>query len=200
MEKKKTLIDDLIGALTCLPGVGKKTAQRMTYHLLQRGKEDALNLSDILKETVLKTRNCKSCRTLCQGEYCEICSDLSRNDDVLCIVESPADIMNIENSTNYHGKYFVLNGKLSPLDGIGPNEIGLDMLDEKLSSGKVKELILAVNYTVESDVTAHVISNIALKNSIKVTRLAQGVPVGGELDYLDDSTIVAAFNARRKFD
>jgi|TARA_X000000368_G_C22859286_1_gene635789 recombination protein RecR len=196
VEKKKTLIDDLIGALTCLPGVGKKTAQRMTYHLLQRGKEDALNLSDILKETVLKTRNCKSCRTLCQGEYCEICSDPSRNDDVLCIVESPADIMNIENSTNYHGKYFVLNGKLSPLDGIGPNEIGLDMLDEKLSSGKVKELILAVNYTVESDVTAHVISNIALKNSIKVTRLAQGVPVGGELEYLDQRTLSKAFEKR----
>ena len=160
MEKKKTLIDDLIGALTCLPGVGKKTAQRMTYHLLQRGKEDALNLSDILKETVLKTQNCKSCRTLCQGEYCD------------------------------------LNGKLSPLDGIGPNEIGLDMLDEKLSSGKVKELILAVNYTVESDVTAHVISNIALKNSIKVTRLAQGVPVGGELEYLDQRTLSKAFEKR----
>ena len=196
MEKKKTLIDDLIGAFTCLPGVGKKTAQRMTYHLLQRGKEDALNLSDILKETVLKTQNCKSCRTLCQGEYCEVCSDPSRNDDVLCIVESPADIMNIENSTNYHGKYFVLNGKLSPLDGIGPNEIGLDMLDKKLSSGKVKELILAVNNTVESDVTAHVISNIALKNSIKVTRLAQGVPVGGELEYLDQRTLSKAFEKR----
>ena len=196
MEKRKTLIDDLIGALTCLPGVGKKTAQRMTYHLLQRGKEDALNLSDILKETVLKTQNCKSCRTLCQGEYCEVCSDPSRNDDVLCIVESPADIMNIENSTNYHGKYFVLNGKLSPLDGIGPNEIGLDMLDEKLSSGKIKELILAVNNTVESDVTAHVISNIALKNSIKVTRLAQGVPVGGELEYLDQRTLSKAFEKR----
>ena len=196
MEKKKTLIDDLIGAFTCLPGVGKKTAQRMTYHLLQRGKEDALNLSDILKETVLKTQNCKSCRTLCQGEYCEVCSDPSRNDDVLCIVESPADIMNIENSTNYHGKYFVLNGKLSPLDGIGPNEIGLDMLDEKLSSGKIKELILAVNNTVESDVTAHVISNIALKNSIKVTRLAQGVPVGGELEYLDQRTLSKAFEKR----
>ena len=196
MEKKKTLIDDLIGALTCLPGVGKKTAQRMTYHLLQRGKEDALNLSDILKETVLKTQNCKSCRTLCQGEYCEVCSDPSRNDDVLCIVESPADIMNIENSTNYHGKYFVLNGKLSPLDGIGPNEIGLDMLDKKLLSGKVKELILAVNNTVESDVTAHVISNIALKNSIKVTRLAQGVPVGGELEYLDQRTLSKAFEKR----
>ena len=196
MEKKKTLIDDLIGAFTCLPGVGKKTAQRMTYHLLQRGKEDALNLSDILKETVLKTQNCKSCRTLCQGEYCEICSDPARNDDVICIVESPADIMNIENSTNYHGKYFVLNGKLSPLDGIGPNEIGLDMLDKKLSSGKVKELILAVNNTVESDVTAHVISNIALKNSIKVTRLAQGVPVGGELEYLDQRTLSKAFEKR----
>ena len=193
---KKNLIEDLINALTCLPGVGTKTAQRMTYFLLQRAKDDALNLSDVLKETVLKTKNCKSCRTLCQGDLCDICSDPSRSDDLLCIVESPADIMNIENSTNYNGKYFVLLGRLSPLDGIGPNEIGLDMLNEKLSFGLVKELILAVNYTVESDVTAHVISDIALKNSIKVTRLAQGVPVGGELEYLDQRTLSKAFEKR----
>ena len=163
---------------------------------MQRGKEDALNLSDILKETVLKTKHCKSCRTLCQGDYCDICSGSSRNDGLLCIVESPADIMNIENSTKYNGKYFVLLGRLAPLDGIGPNEIGLDMLNEKLSSGIVKELILAVNYTIESDVTAHVISNLALKNSIKVTRLAQGVPVGGELEYLDQRTLSKAFEKR----
>ena len=133
---------------------------------------------------------------MCQDDYCNICSNPTRSDDLLCIVESPADIMNIENSTNYNGKYFVLLGRLSPLDGIGPNEIGLDMLKEKLSSGTVRELILAVNYTVESDVTAHVISDLALNNSVKVTRLAQGVPVGGELEYLDQRTLSRAFEKR----
>jgi recombination protein RecR len=196
MKTKKTLIEDLINALTCLPGVGKKTAQRMTYYLLQRAKEDALNLSDVLKEVVSNTINCKSCRNLTQDELCDLCSDLSRNDEMLCIVESPADVFNIENSTNYKGKYFVLLGKLSPLDGIGPKEIGINLLDEKLSKGHINELILAVNSTVESDVTAHVISELALKYSIKVTRLAQGVPVGGELEYLDQYTLSKAFEKR----
>ena len=196
MKEKKTLIEDLINALTCLPGVGKKTAQRMTYYLLQRAKEDALNLSDVLKEVVSNTINCKSCRNLTQDEFCDLCSDLNRNNEMLCIVESPADVFNIENSTNYNGKYFVLLGKLSPLDGIGPKEIGINLLDEKLSQGNVKELILAVNSTVESDVTAHVISELALKYSIKVTRLAQGVPVGGELEYLDQYTLSKAFDKR----
>ena len=196
MAKKKTLIEDLIEALTCLPGVGKKTAQRMTYYLLQRAKNDALNLSDVLKEVVSNTINCKSCRNLTQDEFCDLCADLNRNNEMLCIVESPADVFNIENSTNYNGKYFVLLGKLSPLDGIGPKEIGINLLDEKLSQGNVKELILAVNSTVESDVTAHVISELALKYSIKVTRLAQGVPVGGELEYLDQYTLSKAFDKR----
>ena len=196
MKTKKTLIVDLINALTCLPGVGKKTAQRMTYYLLQRAKEDALNLSDVLKEVVSNTINCKSCRNLTQDELCDLCSDLNRNDEMLCIVESPADVFNIENSTNYKGKYFVLLGKLSPLDGIGPKEIGINLLDEKLSKGHINELILAVNSTVESDVTAHVISELALKYSIKVTRLAQGVPVGGELEYLDQYTLSKAFDQR----
>ena len=196
MTVKKNLIDDLISAFTCLPGVGKKTAQRMTYYLLQRAKNDAINLSDVLKEVVLNTINCKSCRNLSQEELCDLCSDPARSDDMLCIVESPADVFNIENSTNYNGKYFVLLGKLSPLDGIGPKEIGIDLLDSKMSSGNIKELILAVNNTVESDVTAHVISELAINNSIKVTRLAQGVPVGGELEYLDQHTLSKAFDKR----
>ena len=196
MPNRKTLIDDLINALTCLPGVGKKTAQRMTYHLLQRAKDDALNLSDVLKEVVTSTVNCKLCRNLSQENICDLCSDDGRDNSMLCIVESPADVFNMENSTNYNGKYFVLLGKLSPLDGIGPKEIGLDILEDKISSGVVSELILAVNYTVESDVTAHVISEIALKNSVKVTRLAQGVPVGGELEYLDQYTLSKAFDKR----
>jgi len=196
MTPKKNLIDDLINAFTCLPGVGKKTAQRMTYYLLQRAKNDAINLSDVLKEVVLNTINCKSCRNLSQEELCELCSDPVRSDDMICVVESPADVFNIENSTNYNGKYFVLLGKLSPLDGIGPKEIGIDLLDSKMASGNIKELILAVNNTVESDVTAHVISELAINNSIKVTRLAQGVPVGGELEYLDQHTLSRAFDKR----
>ena len=196
MAGKKTLIEDLIDALTCLPGVGKKTAQRMTYHLLQRARDDALNLSDVLQQVVKNITNCKVCRNLSQEEICDLCSDESRSTDMLCIVESPADVFNIENSTNYNGVYFVLLGKLSPLDGIGPKEIGLDELESKISSGGIKELILAVNYTVESDVTAHVISELALKNSVKVTRLAQGVPVGGELEYLDQYTLSKAFDKR----
>ena len=196
MTVKKNLIDDLISAFTCLPGVGKKTAQRMTYYLLQRAKNDAINLSDVLKEVVLNTINCKSCRNLSQEELCDLCSDPARSDDMLCIVESPADVFNIENSTSYNGKYFVLLGKLSPLDGIGPKEIGIDLLDKKMASGNIKEIILAVNNTVESDVTAHVISELAINNSIKVTRLAQGVPVGGELEYFDQHTLSKAFDKR----
>jgi recombination protein RecR len=196
MPNKKTLIEDLVEAFTCLPGVGKKTAQRMTYYLLQRAKDDALNLSDVLKEVVTNTVNCKSCRNLSQSEICELCSDPGRSDEMLCVVESPADVFNMENSTNYSGRYFVLLGRLSPLDGIGPKEIGIESLDKIISSGNIKEIILAVNYTVESDVTAHVISELAIKNSIKITRLAQGVPVGGELEYLDQHTLSKAFDKR----
>ena len=166
MHEKKTLIEDLIEAFTCLPGVGKKTAQRMTYYLLQRAKEDALNLSDVLKEVVTNTINCKACRNLSQNELCELCSDLGRTDEMLCVVESPADVFNMENSTNYNGRYFVLLGRLSPLEGIGPQEIGIESLDKIMSSGNIKEIILALNYTVESDVTAHVISELAIKLSL----------------------------------
>ena len=199
MAENKKYIEDLISALTCLPGVGKKTAQRMTYHLLQRGKDDALNLSHVLEDVVTNIKNCKTCRNLCHSEECDLCSDPGRIKNMLCVVESPADVFNLENSTNYKGKYFVLLGRLSPLDGIGPKEIGIDNLDKILSSGETQELILALNYTVESDVTAHVIGEIANKNSIKVTRLAQGVPVGGELEYLDQHTLSKAFDKRTAY-
>ncbi len=196
MQKNRILIDDLIEALTCLPGVGKKTAQRMTYYLLQRAKDEAINLSDVLREVVLNTVNCKICRNLSQNDICDLCSDQTRIENMLCIVESPADVFNIENSTDYKGKYFVLLGRLSPLDGIGPKEIGLGLLEKKIQEGNIDEIILALNYTVESDVTAHVISELAVRNSVKITRLAQGVPVGGELEYLDQHTLSKAFDKR----
>ncbi|MEC7886128.1 MAG: recombination mediator RecR [Pseudomonadota bacterium] len=196
---KNNILDSLINAFTCLPGVGNKTAKRMTYYLLQRAKDDALNLSNSLKEAVENTRNCKNCRNLCFEDLCTICSDNSRELNKICIVENSSDVSTIEDNTEYKGLYYVLHGKLSPLDDIGPKEIGLDFLENKLLSENIEEIILAVNYTIESDVTAHVISEIASNNNIKVTRLAQGVPVGGELEYLDKNTLLAAFNKRTNY-
>ncbi len=196
---KNNILDSLINAFTCLPGVGNKTAKRMTYYLLQRAKDDALNLSNSLKEAVENTRNCKNCRNLCFEDLCTICSDNSRELNKICIVENSSDVSTIEDNTEYKGLYYVLHGKLSPLDDIGPKEIGLDFLENKLLSENIEEIILAVNYTIESDVTAHVISEIASNNNIKVTRLAQGVPVGGELEYLDKNTLLTAFNKRTNY-
>ena len=196
---KNNILDSLINAFTCLPGVGNKTAKRMTYYLLQRAKDDALNLSNSLKEAVENTRNCKNCRNLCFEDLCTICSDNSRELNKICIVENSSDVSTIEDNTEYKGLYYVLHGKLSPLDDIGPKEIGLDFLENKLLSENIEEIILAVNYTIESDVTAHVISEIASNNNIKVTRLAQGVPVGGELEYLDKTTLLTAFNKRTNY-
>ena len=196
---KNNILDSLINAFTCLPGVGNKTAKRMTYYLLQRAKDDALNLSNSLKEAVENTRNCRNCRNLCFEDLCPICSDSTREANKICIVESSSDVSTIEDNTEYKGLYYVLHGKLSPLDDIGPKEIGLDFLEKKLLSENIEEIILAVNYTIESDVTAHVISEIASNNNIKVTRLAQGVPVGGELEYLDKNTLLTAFNKRTNY-
>ena len=196
---KNNILDSLINAFTCLPGVGNKTAKRMTYYLLQRAKDDALNLSNSLKEAVENTRNCKNCRNLCFEDLCTICSDNSRELNKICIVENSSDVSTIEDNTEYKGLYYVLHGKLSPLDDIGPKEIGLDFLENKLLSENIEEIILAVNYTIECDVTAHVISEIASNNNIKVTRLAQGVPVGGELEYLDKNTLLTAFNKRTNY-
>jgi recombination protein RecR len=171
----------------------------MTYHLLERERQGALRLAEALLEAVEKIGHCKQCRTLTEREICLICANPRRNREQLCVVENPADVIAIENSTDYSGLYFVLLGRLSPLDGIGPEELGLDQLERRLDSRQVKELILATNTTVEGEVTAHVLGEIARTRDIKTTRIAQGIPVGGELEYLNGSTVAHAFMDRREY-
>ncbi len=194
-----SLLDSLIDALKCLPGVGPKSAQRMAFHLLQRNRDGAKLLADNLNRAIQEIGYCKNCRIFTEHELCSICSDASRIQKQICIVESPTDVFSIENSTDYKGLYFVLMGRLSPLDGIGPKELGLDVLEKSLHKNNVEEIILATNSTVEGEVTAHVISEMARKQDISTTRLAQGVPVGGELEFVDQNTIAQAFAARKNY-
>jgi len=192
------LIGQLIEALRCLPGVGPKSAQRMAYHLLERDREGALQLAAALHEAVEKVGHCSSCRTLSETTLCPICSSERRDASQLCVVESPSDVAAIEASSVYQGKYFVLMGHLSPLDGIGPEDIGLDLLAKRLDSGEIVEVILATNPTVEGEATAHYISEMVHSRGIRVTRIAHGVPLGGELEYVDGGTLSHAFNGRRE--
>ena len=194
------LLQQLIDALKCLPGVGPKSAQRMAFYLLERDPEGAKNLSSVLTEAVEKIAHCSMCRTLSETELCEICVSTSRDNGTLCVIETPADIFAIEHTAEFRGKYFVLMGHLSPLDGIGPVELGLDLLQARLANGEVKELILATNPTVEGEATAHYISNMAAKHQILTTRIAHGVPLGGELEYIDAGTLAHAFSGRQRFD
>ncbi len=197
MSQKQGLLTDVIDALCCLPGVGPKSAQRMALHLFQRDRGGAENLAHVLQSAVNKLQYCKQCRTLSEYELCELCSSPKRDEKTICVVESPADVWVINQANNYKGLFFVLNGRLSPLDGIGPEEIGLDLLEQQLESKGVTELILATNATVEGEATAHFIAQIAQQYQIKVSRLAQGMPVGGELEFLDSSTLAHAFTGRR---
>ncbi len=194
------LLQQLIEALRCLPGVGPKSAQRMALHLLERDRTGATQLSEVLKQAVEHIGHCKQCRTLSETELCGYCTDSRRNDELLCIVETPADVMAINQATDFKGRYFVLMGHLSPLDGIGPSELGLDQLEERLSSGQIKEIILATNPTVEGETTAHYISEMAADYGVDATRLAHGIPLGGELEYIDGGTLAHAFSGRRKLD
>jgi len=191
------LIEKLIGALKCLPGVGPKSAQRMAFHILERNREGALLLSVALQEAVEQVGHCKLCRTFTEHEYCEICGNKMRDPSQLCIVESPADVMALEQATDYRGLYFVLMGHLSPIDGIGPAEIGLDELEHRLATSEISEIILATNTTVEGEATAHYIADMAGQSGIRVTRIAHGVPIGGELEFLNGSTLSHAFHGRR---
>ncbi len=193
------LLQQLIEALKCLPGVGNKTAQRMAFHMLQRDRQGGLVLADRLHEAITKIGHCSLCRTFTEHEVCRICTNSNRNREQLCVVESPADVMAIEGNTDYRGLYYVLMGRLSPLDGIGPEELGLSKFEARLNEGEVKELILATNATVEGEVTAHVLAEMARKKAIKSTRIAQGVPMGGELEYLDRSTLSHALAGRREY-
>ena len=191
------LLVHLIDALRCMPGIGRKSAQRMAFHLLERDREGASNLSQALSEAVKGIGHCSRCRMLSEYELCTICSASRRDESQLCVVESPADVMAIEDATGFQGHYFVLMGHLSPLDGIGPQELGLSALEERLANGAVDELIIATNPTVEGDATAHYLADMADKNGVQASRIAHGVPLGGELEFVDGGTLSHAFYGRR---
>ena len=190
-------IDQLIDALRVLPGVGVKSAQRMALQLLEKDRASAIKLSDAIQEAATKVGNCAQCRTLTEHDLCDICSNPSRSDAQLCVVESPADLFAIENAGGYRGKYFVLHGHLSPIDGIGPEQLGIDKLIERLQSKSVNELILATNLTVEGEATAHFIAEKAKSFGVQVSRIAYGVPMGGELEYVDGGTLNMALQRRK---
>ena len=186
-------------ALRILPGVGPKTAQRMAFHLLERDRKRAAIMAQTLNIALEKIGHCSQCRTLTEHEVCEICSNAARNPELLCIVENPSDVLAIEQSAVYRGYYFILLGHLSPLDGIGPEDLGLDRLEQRLKEGQVKEIILATNPTVEGEVTAHYIGEMARSLNLKTSRIAHGVPFGGELEYIDSQTLSHAFEGRTQY-
>ena len=191
-----SLLEQLIDAFRILPGVGQKTAQRMAYHVLERDRDGGLRLADALAAAVERIGHCARCRDFSETEICATCANGSRDAHLLCAVESPADRLVIEQATGYRGYYFVLQGRLSPLDGIGPRELGLEKLAARLAEGEVQELVIATNPTVEGEATAHYLAQLARQHRVKPTRLAHGVPLGGELEYVDRGTLSHAFGSR----
>jgi len=192
--KQPPRIHSLIEAFCCLPGVGPRTAQRMVMHLLERDREAGIHLSACLKEAMEKVINCDLCRNLTEEPRCAICADSARDKDTLCIVESPADVMAVEQSGAYRGLYFVLLGHLSPIDGIGPAEIGLDRLEARMKG--IREVIIATNSTVEGEATAHYITEILQPMDVEISRIAHGIPMGGELEFVDGGTLGHALSGR----
>lgn len=191
------LIGQLIEALRALPGVGPKSAQRMAYHLLERDREGGRRLAAVLQQAMEHVGHCRDCRTLSEESLCALCASDRRDRRQLCVVETPADVLALEQSTGYQGLYFVLMGHLSPLDGVGPEELGLDSLEGRLQAGEIREIILATNPTVEGEATAHYLGEMAHAHGIRATRIAHGVPMGGELEYIDGNTLSHAFAGRR---
>lgn len=194
------LLIRMIDALKCMPGVGRKSAQRIAFHLLERDREGAAGLAAALTDAVEGIGHCSRCRMFTEHDRCSICSASGRDDSQLCVVESPADVMAVEDATGFRGLYFVLMGHLSPLDGIGPDELGLEILEERLAEGVTKELIIATNPTVEGDATAHYLADMASRHDVPASRIAHGVPLGGELEYVDGGTLSHAFYGRRVID
>tara|TARA_B110001452_G_scaffold259927_1_gene256857 strand:+ start:1247 stop:1840 length:594 start_codon:yes stop_codon:yes gene_type:complete len=191
------VIDQLIDALRCLPGVGAKSAQRMALQLLERDRVAASHLSESIAEAVEKVGRCAQCRTLTEHQVCAICSNVRRSSGEICVVENPADLYAIEQAGSFQGKYFVLLGHLSPIDGIGPEQLGIDQLIERLQNTEVDEVILATNLTVEGEATAHFIADKAKALGVTVSRIAYGVPMGGELEYVDGGTLNVALQSRK---
>lgn len=192
------LLAQLTQALRRLPGIGPKSAQRIAFHLLERDRPGAVALADSLRAAMEGIQRCQDCRMFSEGPRCEYCVSPGRDDSLLCVVEGPADVLAVEQSAHYRGRYFVLMGHLSPLDGIGPEELGLDQLAQRLERGGIQEVIVATNPTVEGEVTAHYIAEMARTRNLRATRIAHGVPVGGELEYVDSGTLAHAFAGRQQ--
>ncbi|MBT4964447.1 MAG: recombination protein RecR [Francisellaceae bacterium] len=192
------LIRELLKALQCLPGVGPKTAQRMAFYLLERNRDNGRLLAKTLDSAMDNVTNCSKCRMLSESKYCQICLDHMRDEQYLCVVESPADVVALESAGGYKGRYFILMGCLSPIDGIGPDEIGVPEYKELLSNANINEVILATSSTVEGDTTAHFLSEMAISAGKRTTRIAHGIPVGGELEQLDPRTLYRALANRTK--
>lgn len=199
MAAYSPLLGRLMEALRCLPGVGPKSAQRMAFHLLERDRDGARRLAETLQQALDGIGHCLRCRNLSETEVCAFCADPARDRALLCVLETPADVLAVEQATGYRGRYFVLMGHLAPLDGVGPAELGLDLLEARLAEGQVREIILATNPTVEGEATAHYVAELARERGVRATRIAHGVPLGGELEYTDSGTLAHAFSGRRDF-
>jgi len=190
-------LEHLVEALRCLPGVGPKSALRMTYHLLQRDRAGAANLAQSLQNALEQIGHCNLCNNFSEEPVCSLCATNKRDARLLCVVEMPTDLLMLEQTHSYHGMYFVLMGRLSPLDGIGPREIHLDRLLKRAQDGVVEEVILATNYTVEGEATAHYVSELLKSRGLKVSRIARGLPMGGEIEHVDSGTLAQAMMERR---
>jgi len=200
MKKFSPILQDLIDAFKQLPGIGIKSAQRIVFYLLKNNDDKAQFITDALTKSLESIKECSKCRMYTDSDVCEICLDEKRNNKIICIIESPADLLAIENTQQFNGKYFVLMGHLSPIDGIGPDELKINDLEELITSNSIEEIILASSPTVEGEATANYIATIAEDKNIKATRIAYGVPVGGELEYVDANTLIQAINNRNIMD
>ena len=199
-EVYSPLLNQLIQALQCLPGVGVKSAQRMAFYLLDKDRGGADRLSNVLEEALRSIRNCERCRMLTEDALCRFCANERRDAGQLCVVETPADLLAIEQSGAYSGRYFVLMGHLSPIDGIGPSELGLELLEQRFAQDGLSEVVLATSVTVEGDATAQLVAALAHKHGLRASRIAYGVPVGGELEYIDSGTLSRALRGRREME
>ncbi|MEY1662243.1 recombination mediator RecR [Isoalcanivorax beigongshangi] len=195
--KHSPRVQRLIDTLTCLPGVGPRSAQRMAYHLLERNRDGGRLLAAAMADAMDGVQQCQRCRNFAEEALCSVCADPRRQARQVCVVASPADVLAIEQSGEYHGHYFVLMGQLSPLDGLGPRQLGLDVLEQRLGEGEIDELILATSTTVEGEATAHYIHDMVEGTTVSLSRIAQGVPMGGDLEYVDGATLAHAFRGRR---
>jgi recombination protein RecR len=193
------LLGDLIKALTILPGVGPKSAQRIAFNLLERNRDGARRLARVLEEAMERIGQCTRCRTFSETALCRVCASPGRDPGVLCVVETPLDVASIEQSASFRGLYFVLMGRLSPIDGVTPDTLGLPLLEQRLAEGDVREMIVATGTTMEGEATAHYLRQMARRLNVTPTRIAYGVPVGGELEYVDGTTLSLAISSRREY-